>query len=139
MKDPWGLSAALALAGAAALQAAEYAQARPLLAEHLRLVAQMGMRRSAPWALRCLGRLAAGQGEWARAARLLAAAGGLESVPPAMPAPGEEADANSLLSPEEAQAATAARQALGTEAFAAAWAEGRAMTLEQAVEVCACR
>ena len=132
MKDSWGLSAALALAGAAALQAAEYAQARPLLAEHLRLVEQMGMRRSAPWVLRCFGRLAAEREEWTRAARLLAA-GFEEPIPTVMSAPGEEADADSLLSPEEAQAAMAARQALGAKAFAAVWAEGRTMTLEEAI------
>jgi len=132
MKDPWGLSAALALAGAAALQAAEYAQARPLLAEHLRLVEQMGMRRSAPWVLRCFGRLAAEREEWARAARLLAA--GVEGpITTVVSTPGEEADADSLLSPEEAQAAMAARQALGAKAFAAVWAEGRTMTLEEAI------
>ena len=127
MKDPWSLSAALALAGAAALQATEYAEARPLLAEHLRLVGQMGMRRSAPWPLRCLGRLAVERQEWARAARLLGAADGLESVP------GEGADQAFRLSPEEAQAVTAARQALGVEAYTAAWAEGRAMTLDQVI------
>ena len=133
MKDPWGLSAALALAGSAALQAAEYVQARPLLAEHLRLVEQMGMRRSAPWALRCFGRLAAEQGEWAKAIQLLAA-GSLGSVPTAAAAPDEETDAGSLLSPEEAQAAAAARQALGPKASAAAWAEGRTMTMEEAIK-----
>ena len=134
MKDPWSLSAALALAGAAALQKGEYVQARPLLAEHLRLVEQMGMRRSAPWALRCLGRLAVDRREWARAARLLAAASGLESTPNIVSDPGKEGDVDALLSPEEAQAVAAARQALGAEAFAAACVEGQAMTLEQAVE-----
>ncbi len=133
MKDPWGLSAALALAGSAALQAAEYAQARPLLAEHLRLVEQMGMRRSAPWALRCFGWLAAEQEEWAMAIRLLAA-GGLKSALTVAATTDEEAGADSLLSPEEAQAAAAARQALGPQASAAAWAEGHAMTLEQAIK-----
>jgi len=34
---------------------------------------------------------------------------------------------------EALTAARAARAALGEEAFAAAWAEGRAMTLEQAI------
>ena len=132
MKDTWGLSAALALAGAAALQAAEYVQALPLLAEHLRLVEQMGMRRSAPWVLRCLGQLAAEREEWARAVRLLAA-GGQEPIPTVVSSPGEKADGDSLLSSEDARAVMAARQALGAKEFAAVWAEGRTMTLEQAI------
>ncbi len=121
LKDPWGLSAALALAGEAALREEEHAQAHPLLAEHLRLVAQMGMRRSAPWALRCLGRLAAVREEWARVARVFGAADAFQ---------GTEAP----LSPAEASALAAARSALGEAAFAATWSAGKALSLEQATE-----
>jgi predicted ATPase/class 3 adenylate cyclase len=133
LKDRWGLSAALALAGAVALEAAYYDQARPLLIEHLQQVEKMGMRRSAPWVLRCLGRLAVEHQEWARAARLLGAAGGLQSAPADRPPapPIEEADADPALSLKEVQAVRATRQALGPEVFAAPWSEGWTMSLEQ--------
>ena len=121
LQDPWGLSAALALAGEAALQEGEYAQARPMLAEHLRLVTQMGMRRSAPWVLRCFGRLAAGREEWARTARVFGAADTFQEV-------------ETSLSPAEASALAAARAALGEASFAAAWASGKSFSLEQAAE-----
>ena len=134
LKDRWGLSAALALAAAVALEAAEYAEARPLLDGHLRLVEQMGMRRSAPWVLRCLARLAVDQQEWTRAARLLGAGGGLQFAPADRPPPPPivEADADPVLSLKEVQAVMAVRQALEPEVFAAAWSEGWAMSLEQA-------
>ena len=124
LKDPWGLSAALALAGEAALQEAEYARAHPLLAEHLRLVTQMGMRRSAPWVLRCLGRLAAGRKEWARVTRVFGAADTFQGN-------------GAPLSPTESSALTAARAALGESAFAAAWSAGKVLSLEQAAAAAA--
>ena len=141
LKDSWSLSAALALAGVAALQTQEYDRAGPLLAEHLRLVVQMGLNQSAPWVLRCLGRVAAHRQDWVRAARLLGAADGLQSVPgspPSFPADTDSAGradgAASFLSPEEAQAVTAARRALGLEKFAAAWSAGWVLPLEQAAK-----
>ena len=128
LKDPWGLSAALALAGEAALQEAEPAHARPLLAEHLRLVVRLRMPRSAPWVLRCFARLEADRGEWARAARLLGAADGLGGTPGEAGASDPEAG----LPPAEAKALSAARQALGPVPFATAWAEGLALSLDEA-------
>ena len=119
LKDPWGLSAAFALAGEAALQEAAYAQARPLLAEHLRLVTQMGLHRSAPWVLRCFGRLAAEREEWAQAARAFGAADTFQGT-------------ETPLSPIESSAFAAARDALGEAAFAAAWSAGKVLSLEQA-------
>ena len=121
LKDPWGLSAALALAGEAALQELEFDQARPLLAEHLRLVTRMGLRRSAPWVLRCLGRLAAARGEWARTVRVFGAADTFEGT-------------GASLSPAEASALAGAQAALGESAFATAWSSGKALSLEQAAE-----
>jgi predicted ATPase/DNA-binding SARP family transcriptional activator len=121
LKDPWGLSAAFALAGEAALQEEKYAQARPLLTEHLRLVTHMGMRRSAPWVLRCFGRLAVVREEWTRAARVFGAADAFQVT-------------EATLSSPEASALAAARAGLGEAAFAAAWSAGGALSLEQAAE-----
>ena len=121
LHDPWGLSAALALAGEAAMQVGDDAQARPLLAEHLRLVVRMGMPHSAPWVLRCFGRLAAARGGLARTARAFGAADVFQ---------GTEAP----LSPPEASVLAAARAGLGEAAFAAAWSGGQGFSLEQAAK-----
>jgi tetratricopeptide (TPR) repeat protein len=121
LRDPWSLSAALALAGEAALRSGEYAQAPALLTEHLRLVIRMGLNRSAPWMLRCFGRLAAARAKWERGARLFGAASSLEET-------------NSSLLPTETTALEATQAALSAEAFNTAWDMGKAMTLEQAAE-----
>ena len=119
LHDPWGLSAALALAGEAAMQVGDDAQARPPLAEHLCLVVQMGMPRSAPWVLRCFGRLAAARGGWVRTARAFGAADVFQGI-------------EAPLSPPEASALAAARAGLGEAAFVAAWSGGQGFSLEQA-------
>jgi hypothetical protein len=69
--------------------------------------------------------LAQREGNPGRAVRLFAAAEGLRTALGEGMPPVERADFEAAL--------TAARAALGDEAFAAAWAEGRAMTREQAV------
>jgi tetratricopeptide (TPR) repeat protein len=71
------------------------------------------------------GTLAAAQGQAHRAARLLSAAAALSE---AMGAPLPPVDR-----PEFERSVAAARALLGEEAFAAAWAEGRAAPLEQAI------
>jgi non-specific serine/threonine protein kinase len=77
------------------------------------------------WCLECLAEVAAAQGRPQRGARLMGAAEGLldaigGSWPPYYVA-GRE------------RAMTVIRTALGDESSAAAWAEGRAMTLQQAI------
>ncbi len=67
-----------------------------------------------------LAGVASAQGQAARAARLFGAAGG---DPPPIPAHRHEWERNMA----------AVRAQLDEEAFAAAWAEGRAMALEQAI------
>ena len=69
--------------------------------------------------------LAAAQGQATRAARLWGAAEALREPADVERAPNLRADDD----PHVAEVCSA----LGEEAFAAAWAEGRAMTLEQAV------
>jgi hypothetical protein len=61
-----------------------------------------------------------------RAARLCGAAESLRALAGHLRRPFEQTDLQATLA--------AARAALGPEAFAAAWAEGRAMSLDQAVE-----
>jgi hypothetical protein len=72
-----------------------------------------------------LASLAARQQQWKRAATLL---GGAEGVCAAM---GRTPPASAV--DEYERAVHGAREALGEAAFAAAWAEGRAMSLNQAI------
>src|SRR5436853_427788 len=86
-------------------------------------------RRQRRWGLAsgvdAFGQLAAAEHQPARAARLMGAAEALHEALH-IPVPYcSRADHD--------RAVAAARAALGEEAFAAAWAEGRAMTLEQAI------
>jgi tetratricopeptide (TPR) repeat protein len=96
-----------------------------------RLTESLSIERLAPHRLgvaQCLERLApvlAAQGHAERAARLLGAAGAIREEIQAALAPIERDGY------ERGRALV--REALGEEAFAAAWAAGRAMTLEEAV------
>ena len=85
----------------------------------------MGARRWIPQCLEGLAWAAGGEGQLVRVARLLGAAEALREKHGTPVAPVERADYASSLA--------AAREGLGDEAFAAAWAEGRAMSLEAAV------
>lgn len=79
-----------------------------------------------PWFLDALAGLAAAQGQAGRAARLYGAAAALHDALGWPLPPEERADHDRTVA--------AARAALGDEAFAAAWAEGRAMTRKQAFD-----
>lgn len=72
-----------------------------------------------------LGRVAAMDGAHERAARLLAAADAIRKAGGVTVAPDERVDEERLLD--------TVRAGLGREAFAAAWAAGRALPIEQAV------
>jgi non-specific serine/threonine protein kinase len=103
----------------------DYAAARAQCGEALAIRQKLGERRWIPQCLEGLAWAAGGEGQLTRAARLLGAAEALREKHGTPPAPLERADYASSLS--------AARSGLGDEAFAAAWAEGREMTLEEAV------
>jgi tetratricopeptide (TPR) repeat protein len=94
------------------------------LRESLALLSADGQRRDVCRSLYLLGVVAIEQGAPGRALRLFAASTA-------------NAPAGPLLEPAERRryddAVAAARAALGHEAFAAAWAQGQALTLEQAI------
>jgi tetratricopeptide (TPR) repeat protein len=105
------------------LHEGDTATARAHLLEGLALVQESGQPERRIQALESLGRVSQAMGDPARAARLLGAAEAMrESTGEVMP-PVERADHH--------RAVAAARAALGDEAFAAAWAEGRAMSMEE--------
>jgi tetratricopeptide (TPR) repeat protein len=103
----------------------DYAAARSHCGEALAIRHKLGERRRIPQCLEGLAWAAGGEGQLARVARLLGVAEALRESNGTPVAPVERADYASSLA--------AARAGLGEEAFAAAWAEGRAMTMEQAV------
>jgi tetratricopeptide (TPR) repeat protein len=103
----------------------DYEEARALLEESLAMKQELGLKPEIADDLEALTAVAVAQDEPVLAARLF---GAVESFREAFlyPLPPPERD-------EHDRAVAAARAALGEEAFAAAWAEGRAMTLEAAV------
>ena len=117
----------LALSSLANLSRAEgdYAQAEDLFRESLTVDAGFQDRRTASHRLWFWGILEARSGAHDRGVRLLSA-GARHGVYGTSLYPADREDAEAALA--------AARSALGEEAFARAWAEGREMSLEQAVE-----
>jgi non-specific serine/threonine protein kinase len=100
--------------------------ARALLEESLAIFRARGHKRGVVADLEGLAAVTVAQGEPERAARLFGAGEGLRG---AMGVPLHPADRA-----EHDRSVAAVRAALGEAAFAAAWAAGRAMTLEQAVD-----
>jgi hypothetical protein len=103
----------------------EYEAAWALLEESLAIFRELGDKEGIAQNLEGLAALAVARAQLVRAARLFGAAEGLRE---AMGAPLRSADRA-----EHDRSVAAARAALGEEAFTAAWAEGRAMSLEHTV------
>ena len=102
----------------------DYAAAHVWYAKALVTAHRGGSERTAD-ALDALAAIAAAQEQVVRAARLWGAANSLREASGATISPSDRA--------KNDQAITAARAQLGEAAFAAAWAAGRAMRLEQAI------
>ena len=104
--------------------------ARALYAQSLRACWQVGDKRSSAAGLEGLAEVCGAQGQPAHAVRLCAAAAALREAIEAPLPPADCARYKRVLS--------ASRQAVGDEAFAAAWAAGRRVRPEQVLaEVCA--
>ncbi|MDQ5830451.1 MAG: tetratricopeptide repeat protein, partial [Actinomycetota bacterium] len=119
------LANTLARLGSIEYEMGRDARASKLYAESLELMRRFGFRSAAVDCLEGLARVAAMQGRPERAARLLGASAALRDEMGAPLAPTSRADHD--------HAANAARAALGEDAFAAAWAVGHAMSLEEAI------
>ena len=122
----WGIANGVSNLGDLSLQQGDYAAARALQQESLAIFRDLGDRWGIAEALQGLAAAAGGQGHGERAARFWGAAEALR-------------EANgSPMDPEEREKHTlwmaAARESVGAEAFTAALAEGRAMTMNQAIE-----
>ena len=117
----------LSILGIAARVQSDHGRAIELLKESLSLSWEIGDRLDIAWCLEGLSEVAVAQGQQERAARLFGAAEALrEDIGAPLP-PSER--------PDYDRSVAAARAGLGEEAFVAAWAEGRKMTVEKAIQL----
>jgi predicted ATPase/class 3 adenylate cyclase len=123
----WGLPAALYCQGHMAVTLRDFDRATALFRESLELWSKMGTRRGVADCLDAFAGLALAQRSPGRAARLYAAAEAMREVIGAPRPPRRRGKYNEDLA--------TLRREMGEEEFAAAWAEGQAMTPEQACEL----
>src|SRR5262249_10938159 len=117
----WGLHGL----GYVAYQLGDFPASRTLLTESLRMFQEMEITQGLDLTLQRLGGLAVAEGQMQRAARLLATGAQQRAATGTVLAPATQEVID--------QDVAAVRAALGAEAFAAAWAAGAVMTLEQAI------
>jgi predicted ATPase len=123
----FGLPPALGSRGDMALMQRQFDQASALYRESLTMWSKMGGRRGMAESLEAVAGLAVAQGDLARAARLYAVAdAGRQAIGAPRPPRSHEGYERNLAT---------IRAGLGEEAFATAWKEGQAMTLEQACDL----
>lgn len=124
--DAWTLALALRNLGYLALRQGDYERAATLQIESLLSLRDLGEQWFVSRSLEALAEAVAMQGDAERAARLFGASEALREAIGASVLP--------YYRGEYERGVAAARAPLGEAAFAAAWAEGRAMTMEQAIE-----
>jgi ATP/maltotriose-dependent transcriptional regulator MalT len=122
----WGTSFSLALLGELAFARADLPAAAASFAESIALARTLGDTTFLGAGLAAIGTIAADRGEAQQAARLLGAAEAISQV----------AGAWSFIAARghERLALETARAALGEDVFAAAWAQGRRLSREQATD-----
>jgi tetratricopeptide (TPR) repeat protein len=122
---PWGIARVLAALGCVALARGDCGRAAGYLKESLQISHDIGARGLLAEALEAMAWLAVAEGQAARAAHLGGAADALREALGAALHP--------VLRPGHDQAVEVMRDTLGEAAFAAVWAEGRALPLEEAI------
>lgn len=124
--NKWGVGVSLGTLGWIALRQGDLAQAVTRLAASLEVRQEIGDRSGIAWCLERLGEIALTRGQADKAARVLGAASALRA------SIGSVID--SVDQAEYARTLAALREQLGAEQFAAAWANGSALPLRQAIE-----
>jgi non-specific serine/threonine protein kinase len=125
LTDRYGIGWTLHYLGLVAQASGDRARARSLLRESVTLRHQIGDAEGLAGCLEGLAAVARSEGDLLRTARLLAAADALREVNGTpVPVPEQAAHEACL---------AAARDALGEQRFAAAWAAGRALSVDEAV------
>ena len=114
--------------GLVAFDRGDYKAALGCFGEGLIIWREMREMRKIHWMFEAFARLATAQTQMERAARLFGAAGALQECEGPFPLPFEIADR------WDRTVADGLGTAMGREAFSAAWARGRSMTVEQAME-----
>ncbi|RIK44547.1 MAG: hypothetical protein DCC55_01935 [Chloroflexi bacterium] len=126
--EKWDIGVGLNLLGEVLQRQGELEQASNLYAECLALDREVGDKMRIALVLHHLGTVAQVRNRYDDAARLFAAAAALRAV-------ASGATLDTLTNPADYERDIAAvRVRLGEETFAARWAEGQALTLEQAIE-----
>ena len=124
--DQGGISASLGNLGVVAQAQGDYVEARALSEECLTIMRQLGNQSGIAESLESMAGVVQGQGRPGRAARLGGAASALRESIGSPRHPAEQAEMDKTIA--------SVREALGEEAFAAAWDAGRATPWKQAVE-----
>lgn len=125
--NKWGVGVSLGTLGWVAMRQGEWEQAVVRLAESLEVRQEIGDKSGSAWCLERLGEIALARGQTAKAARVFGAAASLRaSIGSVMDAVDQSEYASKLAT---------LRAQLGEAQFAAAWGEGGALTLEQAIEL----
>jgi predicted ATPase len=125
LRDGWGIASALADLASLSFDQGNDAEARRLYGESIRMFKELGHKRGIARALECLAASAAAQSNAEQSLRLAGAAAALRQRLGAPLAPTEQ--------PRLEKALEFARRTLGNAAGLAAWMEGWAMPIEQAV------
>lgn len=123
--DTWGSAFALGGLGDAARRRGDYEQATKVFRESLALHLKLNHKADVPFLLESLALVAVALKDSRRAALLFGSAETLRQEITVPLSPSYEADYAPLIAQARAQ--------LGAESFAAAWAEGRILTLEQVI------
>lgn len=105
----------------------DYERAIRMHREILSLYRDLGNKSEAPWTLEALGLIAAALGESRRAARLWGAASAWREAVNAPLPPSIQSD--------YAESIARARTQLGERDYASAWSEGRALSMDEAIEL----
>jgi tetratricopeptide (TPR) repeat protein len=126
LADPWGISHSLSRLALVSLGAHDNGAARRLAAESLEIERETGDRPGQLFAFEVLAAIAAADGRIERAVRLCACARVLHEAIGSRTV--------ELGQPDLEQIAHDLRFALGEEAFAEAWEQGRAMTSDEALD-----
>jgi len=126
LADKRGIAITLGNLGHVALQQGNYEGAAGLFKEALGLAQQLVYKLGIAEYLAGLGGVAAGEGRFVRAARLLGSTEEVLSLLGALLRPPDRA--------EYERSIATTRAGLSDAAFASAWAEGKAMTLDQAIQ-----
>ena len=124
--EKWGIAIALGSLGWAALRQHDFLEMRKLLAESLHVRMETGDIGGMAWCLEKLAEANSLQSRFQTAATIFGAASALRTTV------GSVMDATDR--PDYERMIARLRTALGKQTFTAAWTEGQAMTLEQAID-----